>query len=83
MDKTVEFRRVVQVGIVVRSIERSISIWENLLGVKASNIVETEPREKTGMKYRGKAAEGRAKLAFLQLENMTIELIEPVGGPST
>ncbi len=78
-----EFRRVVQVGIVVRSIERSIGVWENLLGVKASNIVETEPHEKTGMKYRGKAAEGRAKLAFLQLENITIELIEPVGGPST
>ncbi|MEM3747988.1 MAG: VOC family protein, partial [Thermoproteota archaeon] len=68
-----------QIGIVVRSIEKSIEAWEKLLGVKASGIVETEPLEKTGMKYKGRAAEGRAKLAFLQLENITIELIEPVG----
>lgn len=83
MGKTVEFRRVTQVGIVVRSIEKSVSVWEKLLGVKASNIVETEPQEKTGMKYRGRVAEGRAKLAFFKLENITIELIEPVGGSST
>ncbi len=78
-----EFRRVTQIGIVVENIERSIMVWEKLLGIKASGIVETEPQEKTGMKYRGKAAGGRAKLAFFQLENITIELIEPVGGPST
>jgi len=76
-------RRVTQVGIVVRNIEKSIAIWEKLLGIKASEIIETEPLEKTGMKYKGKASEGRAKLAFFQLENITIELIEPIGGPST
>lgn len=84
MGKTVqEFRRTTQIGIVVKNVEKSVEIWEKLLGVKTSSIVETEPQEKTGMKYRGKAADGRAKLAFLQLENITIELIEPVGGPST
>ncbi|MEM2488174.1 MAG: VOC family protein [Thermoproteota archaeon] len=84
MSGTVQgFRRVTQIGIVVRSIEKSIEAWEKLLGVKASGIVETEPLEKTGMKYKGRAAEGRAKLAFLQLENIIIELIEPVGEPST
>jgi hypothetical protein len=36
-----EFRRAVQVGIVARSIERSISVWENLLGVKASSATFT------------------------------------------
>lgn len=77
------FRRVTQIGIVVRNIEKSVEAWEKLLGVKASGIVETGPLEETGMKYKGRAAEGRAKLAFLQLENITIELIEPVGGPST
>ncbi|MEM2981224.1 MAG: VOC family protein, partial [Thermoproteota archaeon] len=84
MKKTVqEFRRATQIGIVVKNIEKSIEAWEKLLGIKASGMVETESLEKTGMKYKGRAAEGRAKLAFLQLENITIELIEPVGGPST
>jgi len=68
---------------VVRNIEESVKKWEKFLGVKASQIIETEQLEKTGMKYRGKPSEGRAKLAFLQLENITIELIEPIGGPST
>jgi len=62
---------------------KKIEKWEKFLGVKASQIIETEPLEKTGMKYKGKPSEGRAKLAFLQLENITIELIEPIGGPST
>jgi len=75
--------RITQVGIVVRNIEESVSKWEKLLGVKASQIIETEPLEKTGMKYKGKPSKGRAKLAFLQLENIMIELIEPIGGPST
>ncbi|MBO3809939.1 MAG: VOC family protein [Candidatus Brockarchaeota archaeon] len=84
MSRTVQgFRRVTQIGIVVRNIEKSVETWGKLLGVKASGIVETGPLEETGMKYKGRAAEGRAKLAFLQLENITIELIEPVGGPST
>ncbi|MBO3832395.1 MAG: VOC family protein [Candidatus Brockarchaeota archaeon] len=84
MSRTVQgFRRVTQIGIVVRNIEKSVEAWGKLLGVKASGIVETGPLEETGMKYKGRAAEGRAKLAFLQLENITIELIEPVGGPST
>ncbi|MBO3800488.1 MAG: VOC family protein [Candidatus Brockarchaeota archaeon] len=78
-----ELTRVTQVGIIVKNIEESIKAWEKLLGMKASQIVKTEPLEKTKMKYRGKFSEGRAKLAFFQLENITIELIEPIGGPST
>lgn len=78
-----EFRRVMQVGIIVRDIGKSIKVWEKLLGLKVSGIVETEPQELTGMNYRGRASEGRAKLAFFRLENITIELIEPIGGPST
>ncbi|MGB9718230.1 MAG: VOC family protein [Thermoproteota archaeon] len=84
MVETVQgFRRVVQIGIVVKNIEQSVRVWEKLLGLKASSIVETEPQEKTGMRYRSRAAGGMAKLAFFQLENITVELIEPVGGPST
>jgi catechol 2,3-dioxygenase-like lactoylglutathione lyase family enzyme len=77
------FRKVMQIGIVVKSVEKSIEVWEKLLGIKGSGVVETESLDKTGMKYKGKPSKGRAKLAFFQLENITIELIEPVGGPST
>ena len=33
--------------------------------------------------YRGKPSDAKAKLTFFQLENITIELIEPVGENST
>ena len=35
------------------------------------------------MTFRGKPSRGRAKLAFFKLENVTIELIQTLGGHST
>lgn len=75
--------RVMQIGIVVRDIERSSKIWSKLLGVEVPKWTETEDESVTKMRYRGKPSSGRAKLAFFTLENITIELIEPIGGPST
>ncbi|MBO3803582.1 MAG: VOC family protein [Candidatus Brockarchaeota archaeon] len=75
--------RVLQIGIVVKDIERSREAWAKLLGVGVPDWVETESEEVTKMRYRGKPSEGRAKLAFISLENVSIELIEPIGGPST
>lgn len=77
------FRRVVQVGIVVRNIEKSCKAWAKVLGLDLPKVVETEAPEFTGMKYKGAASNGRAKLAFFQLENLSLELIEPIGGPSS
>ena len=39
-------------------------------------------KEETNIKYRGKPTDGRAKLAFLKLGEISLELIEPIGGPS-
>ena len=33
--------------------------------------------------YRGKRTNARAKLAFFKFDNIVLELIEPIGGPST
>ena len=78
-----EMRRVVQIGIVVRDIVRASAIWAKLLGMDAPTPVETEEADVTNMTYRGKTSPGRAKLAFFALEDITIELIEPINGPST
>lgn len=77
------FMRVVQVGIVVKDIAKTRTAWAELLGVEEPPIIETEGRESSHMTFRGKPSEGRAKLAFFRLENIAIELIEPIGGPST
>jgi methylmalonyl-CoA/ethylmalonyl-CoA epimerase len=76
-------KRVTQIAIVVGDIEKAIAIWSELLGLEKPSIEETEDLELTHMTFRDKPSKGRAKLAFLNLENVVIELIQPVDGPST
>jgi len=78
-----EMRRVVQIGIVVRDIEKASGIWAKLLGMDVPTPVETETADVTNMTHRGKPSPGRAKLAFFALEDISVELIEPIDGPST
>lgn len=75
---------VVQVGIIVRDIEKSIDAYVEVFGLnQRPGYIITDPVEKTNMKYRGETSEARSKLAFIPMGQVTIELIEPIGGPST
>jgi methylmalonyl-CoA epimerase len=74
---------VTQIAIVVRDIEKASAVWSELLGLEKPPIEETEGLESTHMTFRGKPSKGRAKLSFLNLENLELELIQPVEGPST
>jgi methylmalonyl-CoA epimerase len=74
---------VAQIAIVVRDIEKASAVWSELLGLEKPPIEETEGSELTHMTFRGKPSKGRAKLSFLNLENLELELIQPVDGPST
>jgi len=76
-------RRVTQIAIVVRDIEKARAIWSELLGLETPPIEETEGLELTHMTFRGKPSEGRARLSFLKLENLILEFIQPIDGPST
>jgi len=71
------------VAMVVRDIEKARDVWAELLGVEKSPIIETESWEKTHMMFKGAPSEGKAKLTFFKLENIVLELIQPVGGSST
>jgi len=77
------FKRVAQIGIVVANIEKTRATWAKLLGVSEPPIIETEGWEGTHMMFNGKVSNARAKLAFFNLENIVVEIIEPIGGPST
>ena len=74
-------RVVCQIGLVVRDIERSARAYADLFGVEVPDWVLTDTQEKAHIRYRGQPTPGRAKLAFFQLDNISLELIEPVGGP--
>ncbi len=75
--------KVMHVALVVRDIEKSSKAYADMFGVGIPKWMLTDKFEQTHTQFAGKPTEARAKLAFLRLENIAIELIEPVGGPST
>ncbi len=77
-------KNMTQVGIVVEDIEATAAHWAAFLGLeKVPEIRMTSASERVPTEYRGKPTDASAKLAFIRLDNITIELIEPVGEDST
>lgn len=72
-----------QVGIVVDDVQQAAKSYAGVLGMEVPEISLTDSYDKAHTRYHGASTGARAKLAFFQLENITIELIEPVDGPST
>jgi catechol 2,3-dioxygenase-like lactoylglutathione lyase family enzyme len=70
-------KTVAHVAIVVKSIEKTTGTYAELFGMEPPEIsLGVSPQ------YMGKPTEGKAKMAFIELENITLEFFEPVGGPS-
>lgn len=74
---------VTQIGIIVRDIEATSQEWAKFLGIENPGWIVTAGLEEAQTNYRGSPSEARAKLAFFELGNLTIELIEPDQQPST
>jgi catechol 2,3-dioxygenase-like lactoylglutathione lyase family enzyme len=75
---------VVQVGIIVKDIEKTLDGYVDVFQLEKRPAVQiTDGPEKSNMKYRGNTSNAVAKLAFINMGQLDIELIEPVGGPST
>jgi methylmalonyl-CoA/ethylmalonyl-CoA epimerase len=72
-----------QVGLIVRDIERSSAAYADLFGVEVPEWSLTDVYELAHTEYRGQPTAARAKLAFFNLGQVSLELIEPVGAPST
>ena len=74
---------VCQVGIIVRDVNKASKAWAEILGVPVPQWRMTGPADESHIQYRGQPTEARAKLAFFNLGQVQLELIEPVGAPST
>lgn len=76
--------QITQIGIVVNNIDEASKKWAAILGFeKIPDVIITDEYAKANTQFEGKPTDARAKLAFFKLENLTIELIEPVGKKST
>lgn len=76
-------RRVCQIAVVVRDIEKSAKAYAEFFGLPVPPIITTEPGLKVNQTYRGQPSDAQCKLAFLKLDNTEIELTQPLGGPSS
>lgn len=74
---------VAQIAIVVHDIEEACKRWAQILGQPVPNVIITQPGNEVNMTYRGQPSNAQAKLAFFNLGQVQLELIEPVGEPST
>jgi catechol 2,3-dioxygenase-like lactoylglutathione lyase family enzyme len=74
---------VTQVGIIVRDIEAKARAWSEILGLPMPQIIITDPVDTAQTEYQGTRSTARAKLAFFHMGQVDIELIEPIGEPST
>lgn len=74
---------VTQVGIVVRDVEARARAWSQILGLPMPDIVVTDEYDKARTEYNGHPTPARAKLAFFNMGQVFVELIEPIDGPST
>lgn len=74
---------ITQVGLVVEDIEKSIDSYCQVLGLPRPQVIITDDYESAKTIYRGSPTIARAKLAFFDMGQVQIELIEPIGTPST
>lgn len=76
-------RLMTQVGIMVTDIEQSIDAYSRIFGVEKPPIIITDDYEKAHTTYKEQPSRAKAKLAFFNMGQVQIELIEPIGEPST
>lgn len=74
---------VAQIAIVVHDITASAQRYAAVLGVPVPEIMITAPGLEVHQSYNGEPSDAQAKLAFFNLGQVQLELIEPMGGAST
>jgi len=74
---------ITQIGFVVRNIEKMAKAYADVFDMEVPDVIITDAEDKAHTKFNGKPTEARAKLAFFDMGSLSLELIEPIGGPST
>jgi catechol 2,3-dioxygenase-like lactoylglutathione lyase family enzyme len=81
--ESTENETIVHIAIVVDDIEKYLDSYAQVFGIERPTWRMTDTKDVTHAKYKGKDTDARAKLAFIRFANLSIEITEPVGEPST
>ena len=61
----------------------SAQVYSKIFGLPVPEIIVTDEYDKARTNFEGEPSPARAKLAFFKMGQVSIELIEPIGEPST
>jgi len=75
-----ELKRAVQIGIVVRDLERTTQLLTGLFGIGPFTFVEVPSRPGSKYFYRGKEEPIKMRMAFVQVGALELELIQLLEG---
>ncbi len=78
-----ENNTIIQIGIVVRDVEDAATRYAQIFGVPKPQIVAIAADSFANTHYRGQPSNAWGKAAFFDMGAVQLELIEPVGAPST
>lgn len=81
-EEKVEIKQVLQVGVVVKDLQKAMERYWNIFGIGPWHVYTFQPPAVTNMTFRGKPVVYTMKLALTQIGNIQWELIEPLTGPS-
>jgi len=73
---------VLQIAFVVDDVEKYLAMYAKLFGIETPGTTVTGSCEETQSNYLGEPTEGRARVGYIPLENILLEFIEPIDGPS-
>jgi catechol 2,3-dioxygenase-like lactoylglutathione lyase family enzyme len=82
-EPVIQSKAVTQVAIVVKDIDKARNAWAQVLGVEVPEVSIAESHFSRPTLYKGSPTDAKAKLAFFDMGNLQLELIEPMGGKST
>lgn len=74
--------KLLQIAFVVDDVDKYLDRFAKLFGIETLGTTITGSFEETQSLYRGEPTEGRARVGYIPLENILLEFIEPVDGPS-
>jgi methylmalonyl-CoA/ethylmalonyl-CoA epimerase len=78
----IKIDEIIQIGIVVRDIQKVADNYRTIFGIGPWQIVRMEPPILTEVTLRGKPVEASMMAAIAQSGNLQLELIQPLEGPS-
>lgn len=82
--KTELFRNVIQIGMVVEDLDKTLQTFESLLGIGPFRITDYPPAGEPDCQreYRGANADFTARFSFFHFGNIELAIIQPLKGES-